>query len=200
MTSIIPLRSAFPSGSVPLILMIDLQQEYTSEGRAHHIQSGFTAAQNCVRLLEGARQARLPIAHFRQIADGHFFNRQNRFFSWIDGLTPRPSEYVYERTYPSCFSNAEFCALMETIAEPDLIVAGLSGEYSCLSTIIDGYQRGYKMTFVSDCSASCALDSRSEKDCHDFVTSVVSVYAATETLEHMASWFAKAALLRRGGR
>jgi nicotinamidase-related amidase len=183
---------------LPILIFVDLQVEYTSEGRAHYMATAEPAIRNCHTLLQKARELRLPIGHFRQYQTGHFFNSASPFSHWVEGLSPRANEYVYERSLPSCFSSASFCELMNNIEQPEIIMAGLGGERACLSTAIECFHRGFQVTFVYDCSASAALDEMSEADSHDVVADIISIYGEVVALDEMLPRMERYNLLRVG--
>jgi nicotinamidase-related amidase len=171
--------------ATPIIALIDLQREFVSDGRAQYLEHAEGAVSNCAHLLHRARELRLPIGHFRQIQNGHFFNRASEFSHWIDIVKPRPNEYIYERSQPSCFSNQPFVDLMRNIEWPEVILVGLGAERSCLSTAIDGFHRGCQITYIDDCSASAAVINDSEFETHSAVRDLISIYGEVTTIGHI---------------
>lgn len=186
------------STTTPFVAMIDLQIEYIAEGREKHIAEATAAVENSVTLLREARKLQLPIGHFRMIQNGHNFNSASRFSHWIDEVKPRPNEYVYEHTEPSCFSNTAFCELMENVASPEIIFAGLSGEMACLSSAIDGYHRGFDMIFVSNCSASSTVGDWSESSTHHAVENLIACYGSVQKLDQVLDRFVDMSLRKTG--
>lgn len=165
-----------------LVLFADLQMEYVTAGRAYAVTAAERCLENCRELLHLARQLRLPIAHFRQLRSESYFNRASRFSQWIDGFRPLPSEIVYERAAPSCYSNAEFGGFIDSITNPTIILAGLSGDQACLSTAIDASHRKDRLIFVSDCSATPSLGGLGEDQSHEAVCQIVARYSDVMTL------------------
>src|SRR5687767_3716332 len=88
----------------PILCFLDLQLEYVSEGRTLAVETMDPWAANCRSLLAFARQMRMPIAHFRLLQRGPLFNPATGFAGWIEEFRPRPSEMLYERAMPSCYS------------------------------------------------------------------------------------------------
>ena len=107
----------------PILCFVDLQREYVSPGRALAMHEIDPWMNNCGRLLEFAREQRLPIAHLRQLRRGAFLNPATDFASWIEDFRPRPSEMVFERPMPSCYSAAGFSEVIDNIDNPILVVA-----------------------------------------------------------------------------
>ena len=101
--TIIDLRRYRGLSSEPLLLLVDLQQEFVADGRLLQIHSIGEALENCRRLLAYAREQRWPIAHARWVQHGAYFNRSLPFSSWIPGFEPRGTELVYDKPGPSCY-------------------------------------------------------------------------------------------------
>lgn len=169
----------------PLIVFIDLQNEYITEGRAHYIKDIDECLENCRRLLDAARTHNLPIAHFRQTRQSQHFNKQTAFADWIDGFRPRANEMVFERELPSCYSSEAYCAFLNNLCEPRVALAGLTGETACLSTAIDGFHRSHKINYVFDCSMTPAFTNLPEHAAHEFVSEIISLYAAIISLNEL---------------
>lgn len=184
--------------SMPFLLLVDMQAEYVSEGRAHYLSTAEACLGNIAALLETTRERRLPIAHFRQLRKGHFFNKASRFSHWITGFVPRANEYVYEHSMPSCFSCAPFCELMNNIQDHEIIIAGLSGDHSCLATITEAYHRGYRATFVRDCSTSRQFGGLSETQTHAVIADLASCYGEVLTLRECVNRLSKWHVARSG--
>jgi len=183
---------------IPFVAFFDLQKEYVAEGRDRYIAGAEDAVANSILLLRRSRELRLPVGHFRLTQKGQFFNKASKFSHWIEAVKPRPNEYVYDHSSPSCFSNAAFCELMENVTTPEIIFAGLSGERTCLSSAIDGFHRGIQMTFVGDCSASTTIGSWTEKTAHDAVQSLISCYGRVKTLDQVLLRYEQLELQKTG--
>ena len=160
----------------PMLILLDLQKEYVSSGRAFSIDQIDGCIGNCQRLLDAGRANGLPIAHFRQLMSGPYFNPSTSFSEWIEEFRPRPSEMVYERRMPSCYDNEIFSAFMESMGNPVLFLAGLTAERACLSTIVDAAHRQHSITFISDASASLEIGGRSSSESHGFVSDLIQEY------------------------
>ncbi len=159
-----------------MVVFLDLQLEYVSEGRPPFIAAAIPAVTKCASLLKRVRQLKLPIAHFRFIQSTQEFNRASAFSLTIDDVRPRANEYVYEHSLPSCFSNKAFAELMRNVEAPKLLIAGI-GERAMLSTVIDGYHRGCIISVVHDCAASGPLYQESEVDTHQALGCLMSSFA-----------------------
>jgi nicotinamidase-related amidase len=193
-TSVVSLRAFANSANVPLVVLVDLQQEYLAKPRLMALSETDAALGNCRRLLDHARRIGLPVAFIRMVGESAFFNRATPFVRWIEGFEPQRNEMIFERTSPSCYSCEPFAAFMEQ-SRGGFVMAGFAGESACLSTLIDAFHRRHKVTYLCDASASHALDEMPAADVHRAVAKISGVYA--ETCE-TAEWIAAATPRRTG--
>ncbi len=175
--SVIQLPGLRRSRALPLVAFMNLQKEHLADGRAKYIESAQARLAPIDSLLSKARSLRLPIAHFRRVENGYLFNEGTPFSDWIDGFSPRANEFVFSHSKPSCFSSSAFRKMIDQVDDPVLVVAGFSGEETCLSTVIEGYHLGCRTIFVEDCSATSALGELDEAASHNAVCSIISRYA-----------------------
>ncbi|MGI9384573.1 MAG: isochorismatase family protein [Methyloligellaceae bacterium] len=168
-------------------MFVDLQEEYVASGRYFALGDVERSLANCRRLLAAARETGLAIAHFRQIKSSPFFNREAIFSQWIGDFRPKSHEMVFERDKPSCYCNASFENFMAQISQPSVVIAGLTGEQSCLATIIEAAHRGHHVIFAHDASASRTLGERSEAETHDVVTDLIGLYASVMSTDDVIS-------------
>ncbi|MEJ8570937.1 cysteine hydrolase family protein [Microbaculum marinum] len=171
----------------PLFVFLDLQQEYISDGRAYALSGRDPWWSNSLRLLDFARDRGLPVAHFRQLRREPFFNRATPFAEWIEEFRPRPHEMVFERSHPSCYSNDSFSTLLDSLSSPFFLLAGLTCESNCLSTIFDAHHRGHKTTLVSDASASKALGDHDEREVHEIVAEIAGLFCDVTSTSQIVS-------------
>lgn len=175
--SIIHLPDLVRFRRLPLITLLDVQQEFIATGRARYIGAAEGRLDSIRSLLLTSRTLGLPIAHFRRVEDGHFFNEASQFGGWIEGFAPRPNEFNYVHSKPSCFSNESFRRMLEGVTQPTLVIAGFSAEESCLSTVIDAYSSGYETIFLEDCSATAKLGDFNAELSYRAVCSIIGRYA-----------------------
>jgi nicotinamidase-related amidase len=94
---------------------------------------------------------------------------------------------VFERSSPSCYSSEPFAALVNH-SQGGIVLAGFAGESACLSTLIDAFHRNHKVTYLSDASASHALDDMPADEIHRAVSKISGVYGEVyETTDWIAS-------------
>jgi nicotinamidase-related amidase len=176
--------------AVPLVALVDLQVEYAAPGRAYSLADIEPCLDNCRAVLSESRKLGLPIAHFRRTQANTYFNPVSPFSAWISDFRPRTNEMMFERRLPSCYSNREFCAFMEVVEAPTMVLLGLTGEGACLSTAVDGFHRGHTTIFVGDASASRPLPGLNAADSHAAVIKIMSFYvdvvSTTRALDRIA--------------
>jgi nicotinamidase-related amidase len=120
MTSIVSLRTFANSSSVPIVVFVDMQQEYLAEQRQLAISGIDRARGNCRRVLDHSRRVGLPVAFIRMVDESAFFDRATPFVRWIEGFEPYRTEMVFERSAPSCYSSKPFAALVNHMSADDV--------------------------------------------------------------------------------
>jgi nicotinamidase-related amidase len=164
-----------PASDVPIMVFVDLQAFHCAEERVHFANIE-QCLFNCRTLLTESRKLGLPIAHFRLKRSSTDFSAASRPLRWIDELRPKPSEMIFDHSLPSCYSNRQFCAFVDAIEAPTLVLAGLTGERTCLSTAVEAFHRGHLAMFVADASASRALSGLTPDATHTAIAKLVSLY------------------------
>ncbi len=187
MTSIVSLRTFANSSNVPIVVLVDMQQEYLAKPRLLAISEIDRALDNCRRVLDHARDIGLPVAFMRLLNESAFFNRATPFVRWIEGFEPYRNEMVFERGSPSCYSCEPFAALMNQ-SRGGIVLAGFAGESACLSTLIDAFHRNHRVTYLCDASASHALEDVPADEIHRAVSKISGLYGEVyETTDWIAS-------------
>jgi len=186
-TSIVSLRTFANSSNVPIVVLVDMQQEYLAKPRLLAISEIDRALDNCRRVLDHARDIGLPVAFMRLLNESAFFNRAIPFVRWIEGFEPYRNEMVFERSSPSCYSCEPFAALMNQ-SRGGIVLAGFAGESACLSTLIDAFHRNHRVTYVYDASASHALEDVPAGEIHRAVSKISGLYGEVyETTDWIAA-------------
>jgi nicotinamidase-related amidase len=108
-----------------------------------------------------------------------FFNAATPFSRWIEGFEPTGGDMVFERDRPSCFASRQFAEVMG--ASGSLVIAGFAGEAACLSTMVEGFHRGKKITYLADASASHSLDHMDGTEVHNVVAKLAGIYGEIQT-------------------
>ncbi|GJE48100.1 Peroxyureidoacrylate/ureidoacrylate amidohydrolase RutB [Methylobacterium tardum] len=177
--------------SVPVLVLVDMQQEYEVAGRPLALPEIAPALENCRLALNHARESGIQVAYVRWIG-APLFQAGTRFARWIEGFEPHGCDMIFDRDRPSCFASPAFADVMERGCPP-LVVAGFAGEAACLATAIDGYHRGQEVTFLADASASHDMDGIAAADIHRSISAVMRSFAdVTDT----HSWIAASSPFR----
>ena len=187
MNSVIPLRAFVNPAHIPTLVLIDLQQEYLASPRVLAIPETVEVLENCRLALSHARAMGFPVAFVRWI--GRFgvlqsrdtirtLDRGLRAGSNRHGVRTRPAFLLRERVvrrghgeWPRKFCHCRICRRGA----------------ACLSTAIEAFHRGHNFTFLTDASASHALDDISARDVHRTVSKIVSSYGDAATTQ---TWIA----------
>jgi nicotinamidase-related amidase len=173
--SIIDLRAYVDPSTVPTLVLVDMQQEYVVPARLLAIKDPGQALANCRAALAHARSKGFPVAFVRWLGRSALFNPATRFSRWIEGFEPTGADMVFERDQPSCYASASFSEVIGT-GGGNFVLAGFAGESSCLSTAIDAFHRGHRVTYLSDASASHALEEIAAADVHRAIGKIVGLY------------------------
>jgi nicotinamidase-related amidase len=187
MSSIIDLRAYVNPSVIQTLVLLDLQQEYTASPRVLALENTKGALSNCRAALNHARAMGLPVAYVRWIDRTPLFNKATRFSRWIEGFEPHGVDMIFERNRPSCYANADFAEVMGA-GGGSFVLAGFAGEAACLATAIDAFHRGHTVTFLTDASASHALDDIAATDVHRVVSGIAGLYGDAITT---STWIAR---------
>lgn len=177
--AIIPLRSYADSSTIPTLVLVDLQQEYVSPPRGLAIPRAAKALDKCREALVHARSRGFPVAFVRWMGHSPFFNAAAPFSRWIEGFEPTGGDMIFERDRPSCFASKHFSDVIA--ASSSIVIAGFAGEVACLSTMVDAFHRGQRITYLVDASASHPLEDSDETEVHNIVGKLAAVYGEVQT-------------------
>src|ERR1043165_7732535 len=189
MSSVIDLRAYVNPSVVQTLVLVDLQQEYIASPRVLALEETKGALANCRAALAHARAMGLPVAFVRWIDRTPLFNKATRFSRWIEGLKPHGVDMIFERNRPSCYTSTDFAEVIGS-GGGSFVLAGFAGEAACLATAIDAFHRGHTVTFLTDASASHALDDIGANEVHRVVSAVAGLYGDAITT---GSWIARTA-------
>ena len=94
---------------------------------------------------------------------------------------------IFERNRPSCYASGDFAEVIGS-GGGSFVLAGFAGEAACLATAIDAFHRGHSVTFLTDASASHALDDIGANEVHRVVSGVAGLYGDVVTTR---SWITR---------
>lgn len=174
MNQVIDLRAFTNSATLPTLVLVDLQEEYLATSRTLALPNVQNALDNCRAALAHARSMGMPVAYTRWLGSS-VHNPAARCSGWIKGFEPHGSDSIFERKQPSCYASQHFAEVM-TNNSGNFVMAGFAGEAACLSTAIDAFHRGHRVTYLSDASASHTIGNRPAADVHDFVRQLMGLW------------------------
>jgi nicotinamidase-related amidase len=175
MSSIVDIRAYVDPSTIPILVFVDLQQEYIASPRALAIPTAADVLVNCRAVLAHARKIGWPVAFIRWAGRSPFFNQATKFSHWIEGFEPTGVDMVFERSRPSCYASQQFSEVIAS-SGGNYVMAGFAGEAACLSTAIDAFHRGHRVTFLADASASHGLDEMTGNEVHSAVSKIIGLY------------------------
>ena len=159
----------------PLLVLIDVLQEYIEHGRPLCLDSIEESLYRCSRVLTHARQRRWSIAHVRWRQEHVLFNEHQGFSDFIVGFEARGNEVVLDKPEASAYSNADFASMMNARRGRGVFVAGYQGP-TCLATLIDAHSRGHRLTFIADASSSPRIEGADETTAHEYLVNFARQY------------------------
>ena len=101
--------------------------------------------------------------------------------AWIQDIRPARSDMIFERPLPSCYASSEFAQMAR--GSEGLVLAGIFGETSCLSTLMDGYNRSHLFTYLTDASVSRGHNGIAADEIHRSVAGIASIYSEISSTE-----------------
>jgi nicotinamidase-related amidase len=171
------MQFAATDGKIPILVLIDVQREYTSPGRPFHIKSIGPSLENCRRMLDFARANSWPVGHVRHLQDGHLFNEGLEYSRFVAGFEPLPNEMLFTKSKLSCYSSEPFCQFMESARAEEVYLVGYNSQMCCLSTVVQGHHLGHRFNYVADASCARATANAGELDAHRHATDIIGIYA-----------------------
>ena len=160
-----------------ILCVIDIQKEYSTCGRPFFIEDIELSLANAKLLLEFARKNKWDIIHVQHLQAGNIFSKSDIHAEFVKGFEPKSTELHIVKENFSCFSNLEFSSYLNKNKNSQIYVIGYGSTMCCLSTIIEGYHRGFKLTFVDDASGAKPTVKIPSKHLHDAATEIISTFA-----------------------
>lgn len=165
------------------LVVIDIQREYTTPGRKFCISSISPSLNNAYAMLRFARNQGWPIVHVQHLQDGEVFNQHADTSDFVDGFVPERDETLAVKGNYSSFSSPEFTKFVADHADHEFVVIGYGTTMCCLSTIVDGYHRGYQFALVQDACAARATRGLTEASLHEHAVAILEPFARLTTTE-----------------
>lgn len=160
----------------PILAVIDIQKEYVTKGRPFYINGIESSLGNAKKVLEYARAQDWQVVHVQHLQAGDLFSTYSDYSDFVDGFEPLSSELVFQKSDYSSYSSDLFLSFVRMNSSSEIYVIGYGSTMCCLSTIIDGYHRGFKHVFVHDASQAKASSQHSEVALHEHATDILGRY------------------------
>jgi ureidoacrylate peracid hydrolase len=175
-----------------ILVAIDIQREYVTPGRPFHIASIAPSLANAQVLLQYARSHAWPVVHVQHLQDGAIFNRDAEYSRFVDGFTPIEGETSVTKGNYSSFSAPAFTDFVQEQVQAhtscEFVVVGYGTTMCCLSTIVEGYHRGYSFALVQDATAALANGDLTEDSMHRHTVALMGRFArVTSTTDETAA-------------
>lgn len=168
------------------LIVIDIQREYIAPGRAFQIQGIGPSLKNAYAMLRFARTQDWPIVHVQHQQDGDLFNPAADTTDFIDGFVPEAGEVLAVKGNYSAFSSPAFAKFAAEHPDHEFVVIGYGTTMCCLSTIVDGYHKGYRFALVEDACAARSAGKLSEAAMHEHAVAILGPFARrTQTEEEI---------------
>lgn len=136
----------------PILLCVDLQQEFVVPGRPWADPDGDEIAQVCVAALAAARGAGWQVVH-SQLHRGGAMLAGTGLHASIPGCEPRPGEVLLRRAGVSAYAHPDLDAIMES-ASGGVVMIGFSAPMSLTTTLFDAEERGHPLTLLEEACGS----------------------------------------------
>jgi ureidoacrylate peracid hydrolase len=163
-----------------VLCVIDVQKEYNTDGRPFCIPNIQNSLAKGQEVLKFAREKRWPIVHVQHLQESGIFAKGDTHANFIDGFEPALHETSIAKSNFSCFSSKDFCQFLEKHKDKEVVVIGYGSTMCCLSTIIEGYHRGYKFVYVRDASAAKPTAAHSSEELHKAAVDIVSTFCSIQ--------------------
>ncbi|WP_444676978.1 cysteine hydrolase family protein [Halomonas sp. E19] len=140
------------------LILIDCQNTYrTGVMRLEGVEEALGEAQ---RLLERARELKVPVIHIRHDAGpGSPYDVEAEIGAIADCVAPIAGETVITKHYPNSFVGTELDATLKSLGATQLVLAGFMTHMCVNSTAHGAFNLGYAPTVVASATASRALDT-----------------------------------------
>jgi nicotinamidase-related amidase len=149
------------------LLIIDMLEDYFSEGYLAEIRPSLTKSINQLVLL--ARRSGIPVIWVRQefepdLQDAFLFMRKENISKTIKGtdgarllgeLDRQPYDREVIKKRYSAFFGTDLDKVLAALETDTVIIAGINTHACVRMAVIDAYQRDYEVLMVSDCVSSC---------------------------------------------
>ena len=168
------------------LLLIEYQNDFTSEGGALHngvkaVMQSTNMLEHTVKTVAEARKAGVavmfvpisfaegyreitsePYGILKGVVDGKAFVRGSWGAAIVDALRPEPEDIVIEgKRGLDTFASTNLDFILRSRGIENLVVAGFLTNCCVESTVRTGYERGFQVVALSDCTATLSAEEQS---------------------------------------
>jgi nicotinamidase-related amidase len=132
------------------LVIIDVQKAMF-EDSAHQPFDGNAVVARIADLIAKARVQGTPVYYVQHDGGAEdSFGEGKPGFAFADAIAPQAGDDVTIKTKSSAFHGTDFDAKLKRAGIDHLVITGMQSEYCVTSAIRGAYERGYKLTLVSD--------------------------------------------------
>ncbi|GAA0493565.1 hypothetical protein GCM10008986_20040 [Salinibacillus aidingensis] len=163
------------------LLVIDVQNGLVNKG---NFQEEISRIE---KVIEDFRENKEPVLFMRHLDDTENSPLyKGSAGSELHNSIKKYADHIIEKQTPNSFHNTDLEDILKDLGVTHLFITGFNTEYCCLFTAITAFDRGYKVTFLEDATATVNTAETYEMkglDIRDFVGSVLYVSNVIEVLE-----------------
>lgn len=133
----------------PVLLCLDLQQEFVAPGRPWSDPDGEDVALICAQVIEAARTAGWSLVHV-QLHQGAPMIAGHGLTQPIPGCEPRPGEVLLRRAGVSAYAHPDLDGILEGGDAASAFVIGFSAPMSMTATLFDAADRIHTLSLIEE--------------------------------------------------
>ena len=185
--------------SRPMLLVLDLQELFTSETGPFSNEASGALIENVNGLLRALRDKQLPIVFSSYVlADDlsdagllrenpvvkqGYFSAGSDWMKWDKRLQIQGSDVLISRNRPSAFHGDDLFHLLQSLYADTLLLCGLSVNNAVSSTARDAFARDIPAIVVKDCTGAAPWEKHMEIYFEILDDWTAQVLTSTELLE-----------------
>ena len=132
---------------IPILICMDLQQEFIAPGRPFADPEGDDIAAVCQSLIEQARDAGWTVLH-SQLHQGGSIIAGHGLTQPIKGCEPLAGEILLRRAGVSAYAHPDMDGILANCLEDNVYMIGCSGPLSLTQTLFDAEDRAHRLQLV----------------------------------------------------
>lgn len=166
------------------LVLIDIQKEYTTEGRPFYLNGIEPSLAKCRQLLNFARQEKWNIIHIQHSngVGATRFDPQTEYYDFVEGFEPLSTEKHFVKHDYSCYSNNEFTNYMLQLEQAaqskkqtnNIYLIGYNTVMCCLSTLEEARRKKQSgVQLIADATYAKAIGKYHEQQTHEFMLALI---------------------------